>query len=372
VTPIMSVARPIIPTIRASAGRRPALALMVGMMGIATLMIGVTPGYSAIGVIAPILVVMARLVQGVSVGGEFSGSTSILVEVAPEGRKMLLGSLQSSTQALAVAAAALLGYGLASWMDSTALSSWGWRVPFLVGALIAPLAYYIRRSVIESPDYRKPVVPISLKQTVRGSTRQIVAGFGVVVVTTASNYTWVIYMPMLVVGNLGLPFTDSLFGMFVCGIVVSVLCPIAGALADRAGARKVFVAGVVAFSVVTWPMLAYVVKAPSLERLLVAQVCISIAASLFWGASPGLLAGMFPPAIRSTGMAICHNLGVLAFGGLAPLTLTMLVNATGNPMVPAYYLALSAVIALAALLVDRESLDDGRHGAGGGSPESIT
>lgn len=330
-------------------GRKPALTLIILMMGVATLVIGITPSYAVIGIAAPVIVILARLLQGLSTGGEFASATAMLVEYAPERRRMLFGSLQMCSQALAISVAAAFAYGLSKGLSEADLASWGWRVPFLLGVLIVPVGVFFRRKVSESPAFARKARPIPFRELLSKHYRPLVAGLGVVVVGTVSNYLWFIYMPMFVVKQLGLPFADALFGTLICGAILFCLCPFAGMLADRLGAKRVFVVGTIAFGLLSYPMFAWVIADPTVMRLLGAQVMIAFVISLIWGPTPGLLASLFPTSLRSTGMAMSYNFGVLIFGGLAPLTLTTLVNVTGNRMVPAFYIMISAVIALLTL-----------------------
>lgn len=333
-------------------GRKPALTLMILMMGLATLLIGATPGYASIGIAAPLLVVLARILQGLSVGGEFASATAMLVEYAPPGRKMLFGSLQMCSQALAISVAGLFGWGLSTLLAPEDLARWGWRVPFLLGLLIAPVGFYIRRRVEESPSFvaaRRRGETISFAQLLRDHYGALLAGLGVCVVGTVSNYVWFISMPRYVVDELGLPFSDALLGTLLCGAILFALCPLTGWLADRFGARRVLCTGAVLFGVLSYPLLAWVVAAPDLGRLLTAQIGIAIVISLIWGPTPGMMAGLFPTGTRSTGMAVSYNLGVLLFGGLAPLTLAVLIEKTGNNLMPAWYIVFCAALALALI-----------------------
>jgi len=329
-------------------GRKPALTLMILMMGLATLLIGATPTYAEIGIAAPLLIVLARVLQGLSAGGEFSSATAMLVEYAPPGRKMLFGSLQMCSQALAVGFAGLFGYALSTLLDPEALGSWGWRVPFLFGVLIAPVGFYVRRKVEESPAFQvsRTQARTPFKELCTKHWGALVTGFGIVVVGTVSNYVWFINMPRYVVVQLGLPFSEALVGLFICGMLLCALCPVAGWLSDRFGARRVLTVGAVVFALISWPLLAWVVAAPDMTRLLTAQISVAIVISLIWGPTPGMMAGLFPTGTRSTGMAISYNLAVLLFGGLAPLTLAVLIEKTGSNLVPAWYILFCAVLAL--------------------------
>lgn len=329
-------------------GRKPALTLMILMMGASTLLIGATPPYAAIGIAAPILIVLARVLQGLSVGGEFASATAMLVEYAPPRKKMLYGSLQMCSQALAISVAALSGFGLSALLSPDDLESWGWRVPFLLGVLIAPVGFYIRRKVEESPSFVQArwEERLNFRQLLSRHYGALLAGLGVCVVGTVSNYLWFIYMPLFVVQQLGLPFSDALLGSFICGAILFALCPLTGMLADRFGARRVLCTGAVLFGLLSYPLFAWVIAAPDLSRLLTAQIGIAIVISLIWGPTPGMMAGLFPTGVRSTGMAISYNFGVLLFGGLAPLTMTTLVGLTGSKLVPAYYIMFCATLAL--------------------------
>jgi len=334
-------------------GRKPALTLMILLMGLSTLLIGITPTYAEIGIAAPILIILARVLQGLSAGGEFSSATAMLVEYAPPKRKMLFGSLQMCSQALALSFAGLFGYGLSTLLDPEALGSWGWRVPFLFGVLIAPVGFYVRRKVTESPAFEasRSQARIPFLTLCTRHWGALVAGFGIVVVGTASNYVWFINMPGYVVKQLGLPFAEALIGILVCGLLLFALCPLAGWLADRLGARRVLSVGAVLFAVASWPLLAWVLQAPDIARLLTAQIAITFFISLIWGPTPGMMAALFPTGTRSTGVAISYNLGVLMFGGLAPLTLAVLIEKTGNNLVPAYYTMFCAALALVLIWV---------------------
>jgi len=333
------------------AGRKPALTLMILMMGLSTLLIGATPSYASIGIAAPLLIVLARVLQGLSAGGEFSSATAMLVEYAPPQRRMLFGSLQMCSQALAISCAGLFGYGLSSVLAPEALGSWGWRVPFLLGVLIAPVGLYIRRRVAESPLFEasRAQAKLPFSELCTRHFGALVAGLGICVVGTVSNYVWFINMPRHVVEQLGLPFSEALFGTFVCGALLCALCPLTGWLADRFGARRVLSLGAVVFATLSWPLLAWVVAAPDMTRLLIAQISIACVISLIWGPTPGMMAGLFPTGTRSTGMAVSYNLGVLLFGGLAPLTLAVLIEKTGNPLMPAWYTIFCAALALALI-----------------------
>ncbi len=342
-------------------GRKPTLTLMILLMGLSTLIIGATPSYEAVGIIAPLLVIFARMLQGISVGGEFASATAMLAEYAPSGKKGFYSSFQMCSQALALALAGLSGYALSTFLSSSDLDSWGWRIPFLLGMLIAPVGFYIRRHVDESPEFArlayagKRPVKLPFKDVIARHHKALLAGFGAIVVATTSNYVWFVYLPVYVVQQLKLPFSTVLLSTFMGGTLLFILCPITGALGDRFGLRRVFLFGAVLYGLLAYPLFSYVLAAPGVERMIVAQLLCVLAMGFMWGPAPGLLASLFPVEVRSTGMSVSYNIAVLLFGGLAPLTLTWLLKVTGDNMVPAYYIIISTIIALMALWVGRDT-----------------
>ncbi len=333
-------------------GRRPALALMLALMAGSTLAIGLIPTYASIGLTAPLLLLLARLVQGLSVGAEFATATAMLTEWAPPGRRLRQGSLQMCTQAFAMALAAATVAALSSLLPTGAMREWGWRLPFLLGALIGPVGFYLRRSVEESPAFRPPppegrTGAQPLAELLATHRDRLLAGFGVVVVGTTSQYVWFVYLPVFVTNQLGLDVAAAMLGSSLCGAALVVLTFVAGTLADRWGGWRIFALGTAMFGLLAWPLLADVIAHPGLGRLLAAQALCTVAISLIWGPTPGLLAGLYPMRMRSTGISLCYNLGVLLFGGLAPFTLTWAIRMSHDRMMPAYYITACATIALA-------------------------
>ncbi|MGO4402715.1 MFS transporter [Bosea sp. RAF48] len=341
-------------------GRKPILTVMILIMGFSTVLIGLTPSYATIGILAPIFVIIARILQGISVGAEFASATAMLVEYAPPGRKMTYGSFQMCSQALALALAAFSGYALATLLTPEALQGWGWRIPFLLGSLITPLGFYIRRFVDESPEYERQggsnAGRTPFHAVLAEHRNALLRCFGLMIPGTASNYVWFIFLPGYVVRQLKLPFTSAMLSSLIGGILLFIFVPIMGYLADRWSPRRIWLLGMLSFSLLSYPLLAYVVAEPSFERLLLVQAICALPIAAIWAPTPGLLAGMFPTDVRSTGMSVAYNVVVLLFGGLAPFTLTWLVAKTGSDLMPAHYLLACAALSLIALtLAGRQS-----------------
>lgn len=332
-------------------GRKPALTMMIVLMGVATLLIGLTPSYKVIGVAAPMLIIFARLLQGISVGGEFASATAMLAEYAPPGKKIFYGSFQMCSQAIALVLSSGAGYVAGVLFSPEDLASWGWRIPFILGAFIAPIGFYIRRHVDETPEFsemlaERKVVKMPLKTVFAQNTPGLLKGLGTVIAGTVSNYVWYVSVPLYVIGTLKMPFSTVLLSNVVCGSLLFVLSPVAGKVGDRVGPLAVWTIGAIGYAVLSFPMLAYLIAEPSVERMMLAQIVGTFFIAMLWGTQPGMMASFFPVGVRSTGMSISYNVGVLLFGGLAPLTLSTLLALTGNRMVPAFYIAFSVSIAL--------------------------
>ncbi|CAB3637689.1 MFS transporter [Achromobacter pestifer] len=338
-------------------GRRRALSLMILMMAGGTAMIGVLPTYASIGMAASVLMLVARLIQGFSVGGEYASASAMLVEFAPKGRRGLYGSFQMCSQSLAFSAGAGVVYLLSSNLSTADLESWGWRVPFLFGMLIGPIGFYLRTQVDETPEFRRfqdqRIKPerTTLRTLFTRYPRELIGSFCLVVTGTASNYVMLLYLPIYAVQELGLTMGDAQLSSALAGALLLVLCPISGALSDKLSRRALILPATVAFGVVTWIMLARVLQNPGFSTLLQAQLLAAACMGFMWGPTPALTTEILPVNLRSTGVSLSYNLGVMLFGGLAPFINTALIQYTGNRMVPAYYVMVAVVIGLGGLLL---------------------
>jgi len=346
------------------AGRKQALSAIIIMMSAGTLLIGLTPSYASIGIAAPVLIVFARMLQGFSAGGEFASATAMLLEYAPPGRRNLIGSFQACSQALSFALGGAVAYLLLHNLDHASLEQWGWRLPFLFGSLIGPIGYYIRSRVDESPEFlafveqRRDVkaTRLSLIGVVRDYPRELLAMLGIVAVCTTSSYVGLIYIPLFASSRLGLGADVGQLGMLAGALVLLVMCPVTGCLADRFGRRRVMLPAIVLHGALAGPLLSALVHAPSAASLIGFELVAGSLTSFFWGPSAAALAEAFPVQIRSTGMAIAYNVGAMIFGGLAPLINTWLTKVTGSLLAPAWYIAASAVLGALGVIamVDRK------------------
>jgi len=342
-------------------GRTRTLSLVMLMMCAGTLLLGLAPGYATLGVAAPLMVLLARLIQGLAIGGQFSLSSVVVVETAPPGKKMFYGSFNMSSQALAMLLSSGCSYLLINNLSTSSLATWGWRVPFLIGALVGPLGFYIRHNIAESPEFealRKQVRTgatraFRLRDFVREQGDAALCAMGVMIIGTASNYLWNAYLPVYVEHQLHLPLKSALLGTFIGGVINFLLFPVSGKLADKFGAYRLFYPLVISWLLCTFPLFWFVVSAPSLTRLFIAQIIASIFQVAIAGPHPGMLATIFPAKARSTGVALSYNLAVTLFGGLAPLTVATLTEVTGSQYVPAFYVVFAALVSLALVAFTR-------------------
>ncbi|KKJ08162.1 major facilitator transporter [Burkholderia gladioli] len=342
------------------AGRSRAMSLLIISMALSTLLMGLTPGYAQIGYAAPALVILARVLQGLSVGGQFATASAMLVEYAPPGRKMFYGSFNMTAQSFALLLSSGTGYLLTTQLSHESLVAWGWRLPFLCGALAGPLGFYIRHKVAESPEFQqlrkenagaRPKVP--LRDFFRDNGRAALCAMGVIAVGAATNYVWHSYIAVYVERQLHLPLEVALRGAFFSGVLNLFLFPLSGRLADRYGPYKLFYPITVLWMLCAYPLFAYVVSEPSASRLFTAQIISTVFLAAMSGAHPGMLATLFPVRSRSSGVALSYNIAVTLFGGLAPFTITWLTSLSGSSLTPAFYLIFAGFVSLALVGLSR-------------------
>jgi MHS family proline/betaine transporter-like MFS transporter len=329
-------------------GRKAAFALAVALMMLGTAMIVLTPSYAVIGPLAPIVIVIARLIQGISAGGSFGSATALLAEQSAN-RRGFFASWQFASQGLTTMIAAGSGAILSAILTQTQIDEWGWRIPFAFGLLIGPVAYYIHMHVEETEDFRSlrdRRAPVRQAMSV-GKSRLLVS-LGLVVLCTVVTYT-TLFMPTFAVRQLGLPQAASFAAVILFGALQVVLVPCFGSLSDRCGRTSIMIPAAGAILLLSYPAFAYLAAAPSLKSLLIFEGVMGVLAAAYMGPLASLMSEIFPAQIRTTGLAISYSACVAAFGGFAPFINAWLVNATGANTAPSLYLMLAALISLAAL-----------------------
>jgi MFS family permease len=343
-------------------GRKAALLLIIGLMTVAIAMIGFAPTYAAIGIAAPLLIVVARLLQGFSAGGEFASSTAFLVESAPAQRRGFYGSWQMVGQGLSVLTGALLGALITRIFTPEALDSWGWRIPFLFGLVIGPVGLYIRRRLDETQAFlatrRNTGKQQALGPALTAHVRQVLATFGIVVSGTISFYVILLYMPTFARIQLHLPLDQAFSAQAISLACMIVLIPIFGALSDLIGRKPIMVSALVLYFIVTYPLFSWMYANQSFASLLTVQVILCCLLGAMFGPISTALAEQFPAHVRSTGLGTAYNMAVMLFGGFAQFFVTWLIQATGLPIAPAFYVMFGAVVGLLAALLLKERARD--------------
>jgi MFS transporter, MHS family, proline/betaine transporter len=335
------------------AGRKPALTLSIGLMFLGTLLIVVMPPASSIGVLAPLGILLARLLQGFAAGGEFGSATSLMIEHLPH-RRGFAASWQFTTQSVSTLLAAAVGTVLTSTLTDQQLDSWGFRIPFLVGLLIGPAGLYIRRHVPESPEFVasrqagetvRPVRTIMKTQKTR-----VVLTMGTLAVSTCIVYL-ITYIPTYTIKTLGLPGSTGFAATMIGGVMLLLVTPIAGYYSDKAGRVPIMLPAAIGVLVTVYGLFAAIVVAPALGILLAAVGFLSVLKAAYYGPMASLMGDLFPTETRATGMSLGYNIGVAIFGGLTPLASAWLVSATGDPKSPAFWVMFSAAVSVASLIV---------------------
>ena len=333
-------------------GRRAGLLLTLALMSVGILTLTVTPGYAAIGIAAPLLILLGRLLQGFSAGAELGTVSVYLAEIAPAGRTGFYVSWQSASQQVAVAVAALIGVGLSAVLTPAALDAWGWRVPLGIGCLVVPFLFLLRRDLRETDAFRrraaKPDLPGILTGLWRGRAR-VLGGMALVLMTTVSFYMITAYTPTF--GKLlHLPERANLLVTAGVGLSNLLWLPLMGALSDRIGRRPILI-GCTALAILTaYPAMAWLSAAPSVARLVAVELWLSALYASYNSAMVVYLTEIVPPEVRASGFSLAYSLST-AVGGFSPFIVTWLIGATGNTAMPGAWLTLVAVISLAAALM---------------------
>lgn len=330
-------------------GRKAAFSLTILMMMAGTAIIATAPTYATAGLLAPFLIVLARLIQGFSAGGEFGSATAFLAEQDPT-KRGFFASWQFASQGLTTVLATSIGVALTATLTTAQLESWGWRIPFIIGLLIGPVAWYIRRHVDETMEFKTMQPSASpLKEALSDGKKRLLVSLGVVALCTVSMYTVVLFMPTYATRQFGLTTSVGFLGGLLVGVIQLALIPVFGAVSDRFGRRPIMFASAAAMLVVFYPLFAWLAAAPTLQTLLIVQAIIGVLMAAYMGPLGALMAELFPARMRTTGLSISYAFGVAIFGGLAPLFNTWIISVTGNKLAPAFYLILAAAVSLVAL-----------------------
>ncbi|HVV14686.1 MFS transporter [Amycolatopsis sp.] len=335
-------------------GRQRVLAIVVLTTSLSTFAIGVLPTHAAVGALAPLLLVVARLVQGFGAGGETSSAVTLLYEYAPRNRRGFFSSFADTFGFAAFVFGSGLALLLTATMGDATMTSWGWRLPFLLALPLGLSGLYLRLKLDDTPEFRQlesagEVTEAPMRESFRSGRKAMLVLAGLVVIKGVAHWTLQTFMPSYLQTTLHFTKVQSFIAATVCLAVVAAAVPAAGALSDRIGRKPLLIAGTAGFVVFTWPALL-LMSLGSTVLAVVGMVILGLLIAAYDGAISATMAELFPPRIRSGAIAIPYNLAVSLFGGTAPYLATWLVSATGYKLSPAFYIMLAAVITLVTIL----------------------
>lgn len=335
-------------------GRKKGLVVTLAMMAMGTVLIACVPGYATLGVAAPLLVLLGRLLQGFSAGVELGGVSVYLAEISTPGRKGFFVSWQSASQQAAVVFAGLLGVALNHWLSPAEMGEWGWRVPFLIGCLIVPVIFVIRRAMEETPEFQARTHRPTLAEVVRSIGQNfglVIGGMALVIMTTVSFYLITAYTPTFGKNELHLSDLDSLLVTVCVGISNFIWLPVMGALSDRIGRKPLLLGATVLAILTAYPALSWLVANPSFVHLLVVELWLSFLYGSYNGAMVVALTEIMPVEVRTTGFSLAYSLATATFGGFTPAACTYLIHLLDNKAAPGIWLTGAAILGLLATLV---------------------
>jgi MHS family proline/betaine transporter-like MFS transporter len=333
------------------AGRKAGLTLSIGLMMIGTILMVITPGYATIGIAAPIIITIARVVQGFSVGGEFGSAVTFLVEHAGERRGYVAGWQWASIGIVSVIVS-LFGLTLTTLLSHEQLVDWGWRIPYVFGLLVGPVGLYIRSRMAVTPDFlaaeKAPTVPIGV--LLRRHPISFLLALGASVISNSSYYL-LLYIPTYGVRTLHLPAYTGFAATLLGGIILGIFSVVAGYWSDRIRPRaRIMLITAWLFLLSAYPCFWLMDAYPSLATAMFAVGFLNLIKAGYSGVLPSVLSEQFPVETRAVGVAFSFSIAVTVFGGFAPLVATWLIARTGNPLSPSYYLMATALLSVIALM----------------------
>jgi MHS family proline/betaine transporter-like MFS transporter len=334
------------------AGRKAGLMLSIALMMIGTTMMAVTPAYATIGLAAPILITLARLLQGFSVGGEFGSAVTFLAEHGGE-RRRFSASWQFATGGMITVLVSLFGVALTTLLTHKQLVDWGWRIPYVFGMLVGPAGLYIRAKVVETREFLEAEKPATMpiSDLLRRHPLPVLLALGMSIISNSSYYL-LLYIPTYGVKTLHLPAYTGFVATLVAGAILAIVCPLVGHWSDRSARRPMIMVITVCclFILTAYPSFYLMVAWPTLAACVLAAGWLNLVKAGYSGVLPSLLSEQFPVETRAIGVSLSFSIAVTIFGGFAPFIATWLIARTGNPLSPSYYLMFTALLSLIALL----------------------
>ena len=332
-------------------GRRKGLIVTLSIMATGTFLIVLIPSYQTIGLWAPLLVLIGRLLQGFSAGAELGGVSVYLAEIATPGRKGFYTSWQSGSQQVAIMVAAAMGFALNAVLEQSAISDWGWRIPILFGCLIVPFIFVLRRKLEETQEFTARRHHLAMRQvfaTLLANWQVVIAGMMMVAMTTTAFYLITVYAPTFGKKVLMLSASDSLLVTLLVAISNFFWLPVGGALSDRFGRRSVLIAMTLLALATAWPALTMLANAPSFLMMLSVLLWLSFIYGMYNGAMIPALTEIMPAEVRVAGFSLAYSLATAVFGGFTPVISTALIEYTGDKASPGYWMSFAAICGLLA------------------------
>jgi MHS family citrate/tricarballylate:H+ symporter-like MFS transporter len=347
-------------------GRRKGLIVTLAIMAIGTVTIAVCPTYATIGVAAPVIVLVGRLLQGFSAGVELGGVSVYLAEIATPGNRGFYTSFQSSSQQVAIFVAAIIGYTLNAMMPADAIAAWGWRIPFFIGCLIIPFIFLLRRTLEETPEFlsmKKHPTTKEVFSSAAANWKIIALGMMLAAMTTVTFYFVTVYTPAFG-KELNLTAQDSLLVTLMVAVTNFIWNPVGGALSDRIGRRPVLLAIAGLSFVTAYPALLWLTAAPTFGKLLAVEMMLSCYFGLYSGTMLGALVEIVPAHVRTTCFSLAFALAAALFGTFTPFAATKLIALTADKASPGFWLMCAAASGfIAAIVIYRSGAIEAREQA---------
>lgn len=340
-------------------GRRTALSLSIIIMSGATFCIALIPSYSLIGIGAPILLLVIRVIQGFSAAGEYAGASAFLVEYAPANRRGLYAAVVPASTAAGLLLGSLLAALLSITLTDAQMAEWGWRLPFLLAAPMGLIGRYIRTKLEDTPVFRElakedEIIHAPVKDMFTNHWRSLLLAVGAVLLNAVGFYVILSYMPTYLSTELGFGTTESFFATTIALLTYIGFIFLTGLASDRFGRKRVLITASVSFILLTVPAFM-LLETGNFAVILLVEVFLGAMLTLNDGTLPSFLAELFPTRIRYSGFAVSFNLANAIFGGTAPFMATLLIGLMHTKLAPAWYLVAAAIISLIAVLCAKET-----------------
>jgi MHS family citrate/tricarballylate:H+ symporter-like MFS transporter len=334
-------------------GRRKGLIVTLGIMAMGTVCIAVCPTYASIGLAAPVIVLLGRLLQGFSAGVELGGVSIYLFEIATPGNRGFYTSFQSASQQVAIFVAAIIGFTMSATLTTQQIADGGWRIPFFIGCLIVPFIFMLRRSLQESPAFlaqKRHPTTAEIFSSMVANWQIVLLGMLLVVLTTVTFYLITVYTPTFGKNVLKLTESESLLVTLCVATTNFIWLPVGGAISDRVGRKAVLLTIAVLAFLTAYPALAWLVAAPSFTAMLAVELLFSFYFGVYNGAMVAALSELVPAQVRATSFSLAFSLAAALFGTATPLVSTTLINLTGDKASPGYWLMLAGLCGIVSTL----------------------